>query len=406
MRTLRVRGDENMLPAAHGYKTLHSRNKSSPALSTMAANGANKLGIKRAAFGDVSNTVQGNRGIRDDSVISHKAGYEVGEKATTFHQERKAAALLRPAQRPLSVSGLKALLNNVASTGGTTNVKPEVQSIANTRKVLTKRNTTIFKDSTLPQTEQPLVDIKPLPVIAPIAPVHRDLNSRQNQASLEDQEANLYKLQNMLIPFIEKAQKVEIGVVNTTSSENNGVTRSDGAFIDDFGNVQVCEYTDETDYVDASTAVNDNTNTLLEDARRAENIARLHELVEKQVEKARPELVQPPTLPVVSEPEEYWAEEDDEDNYDEEGYVTARSYKSRGENTTGGATTILFPKVNKEVKKELAAAKALVESTRTADEIEDEAWDMSMVAEYGEEIFQYMKELEVYLVSAPSVAWS
>ena len=55
----------------------------------------------------------------------------------------------------------------------------------------------------------------------------------------------------------------------------------------------------------------------------------------------------------------------------------------------------MFPKVNKEVKKELAAAKALVESTRTPDETEDEAWDTTMVAEYGDEIFQYMKELEV-----------
>ena len=395
MRTLRVRGDENMPPAAHGYKTLHSRNKSSPALSTMAANGANKLGAKRTAFGDVSNTAQGNRGIRDDSVLSHKAGYEVGEKATTFHPEKRAVALLRPAQRPLSVSGLKALLNNVATTTTTTSLKPEVQSTANTRKVLTKRNTTIFKDSTLPQTEQSLIDIKPLPAIAPIASLHHDLNPRQNQISYEEPEENRLKLEPMLNRINEKPQKVEIPAVDTTLSENNGVTRSDGAFIDDFGNVQVCEYTDETDYVDASTAVHGNNDTLIEDARRAENIARLHELVEKQIENARPDLVQPPTLPAVSEPEEYWGEEEDEDNYDEEGYVTARSYKSRGENTTGGATTILFPKVNKEVKKELAAAKALVESTRTPDETEDEAWDTTMVAEYGDEIFQYMKELEV-----------
>lgn len=47
------------------------------------------------------------------------------------------------------------------------------------------------------------------------------------------------------------------------------------------------------------------------------------------------------------------------------------------------------------MKKEIAAATELVESSRTQEEIEDEAWDTSMVAEYGDEIFAYMRELEV-----------
>jgi hypothetical protein len=97
----------------------------------------------------------------------------------------------------------------------------------------------------------------------------------------------------------------------------------------------------------------------------------------------------------VSEPEEYWEEEEEEELYDEQGYTTAHSYRSRGDNTTGGATTVLFPKVTNKVKKELALAKDIVESSRTAEEIEDEQWDTSMVAEYGDEIFHYMRELEV-----------
>ena len=75
--------------------------------------------------------------------------------------------------------------------------------------------------------------------------------------------------------------------------------------------------------------------------------------------------------------------------------MTARSYRSRGESTTGGATTVLFPHANQKVKKELAAAKEIVEATRTAEEIEDECYDTSMVAEYGDEIFDYMRQLEV-----------
>jgi hypothetical protein len=108
------------------------------------------------------------------------------------------------------------------------------------------------------------------------------------------------------------------------------------------------------------------------------------------------QLRQLPAPPLVSEPEEYW-EDEEEEIYDEQGYATAHSYPSRGDNTTGGATTVLFPKVTNKVKSELAAAKAFVESSRTVEEIEDEQWDTSMVAEYGDEIFAYMRELEVSL---------
>lgn len=95
-----------------------------------------------------------------------------------------------------------------------------------------------------------------------------------------------------------------------------------------------------------------------------------------------------------SEPEEYWDDEEYE-NEEDDGYVTARSYRSRSENTTGGATTVLFPKYNPKARREIAMAKQFVESSRTADDIEDEMWDTSMVAEYGDEIFEYMREMEV-----------
>ena len=44
---------------------------------------------------------------------------------------------------------------------------------------------------------------------------------------------------------------------------------------------------------------------------------------------------------------------------------------------------------------ELEEAKLEVQRTRTFEEIEEETWDVSMVAEYGDEIFDYMRELEV-----------
>lgn len=98
-----------------------------------------------------------------------------------------------------------------------------------------------------------------------------------------------------------------------------------------------------------------------------------------------------PSLP---EPEEYWDEDDEEDLYDEQGYTTAHSMKSYGDNTLG-ATALIAPKVTSKIQRELDEARDYVESTRPQEDIDEEEWDVSMVAEYGEEIFQYMRELEV-----------
>lgn len=98
-----------------------------------------------------------------------------------------------------------------------------------------------------------------------------------------------------------------------------------------------------------------------------------------------------PSLP---EPEEYWDDDDEEELYDEQGYTTAHSYKSYGDNTTG-ATTLVAPKRTIKVQRELEQARVFVESNRPQEDIEEEDWDVSMVAEYGEEIFEYMRELEV-----------
>jgi hypothetical protein len=95
----------------------------------------------------------------------------------------------------------------------------------------------------------------------------------------------------------------------------------------------------------------------------------------------------------MTEPDDNW-DEDDGDLYDEQGYTTAHSFKSHGDNTTGG-TTMLAPKFTAKVQKELDIARAIVESTTTEEQIEEEEWDTSMVAEYGEEIFAYMRKLEV-----------
>ena len=104
-----------------------------------------------------------------------------------------------------------------------------------------------------------------------------------------------------------------------------------------------------------------------------------------------------PEPPVASELEEYWDEEEEQEQelYDEQGYTTAHSYRSHGDNTTSGPTTLIAPPVTTAVQEELDLAKEHVLLHQTEEELEEEAWDVSMVAEYGDEIFAYMRELEV-----------
>ncbi|KAL2196361.1 cyclin-like protein [Corynascus similis CBS 632.67] len=108
-----------------------------------------------------------------------------------------------------------------------------------------------------------------------------------------------------------------------------------------------------------------------------------------------------PELPSASELEEYWDEEEEQELYDEQGYTTAHSYRSHGDNTTSGPTTLLAPHVTTSVQEELEMAKAYVADHQTEEEIEEEAWDVSMVAEYGDEIFGYMRELEAQMLPNP-----
>ena len=394
-----------MPPLVPGHKTIHQRNKSSPALSTMANAGGLKAAAKRTAFGDVSNTVNANRPSRDDSVISSKTGYEVIEKAISLQQDMKAVALLRPAQRPLSVSGLKGLLNNVtnSSATGTTkatliDVQPAPQP-ANTRKVLTKRNTTVFKDQIRTQPEQSVSNPdKPMPSTTSTAPVHQELLSQLSHSERsEEPQPKLRRTQSKYIAESQHQQAAQETSSTSMCPRENVMVRSDGAYIDEEGNLRLCQYTEETDTVDEPGFDTNNGVLLPQPLTEVRLEAKVNSGAMAHNEIEQPAAARKHVLPPVSEPEEYWEQDEDEENYDEEGYVTARSFKSRGDNTTGGATTVLFPKINQKVKKELATAKQLIESTRTIEEIEDEAWDTSMVAEYGDEIFQYMRDLEVSL---------
>lgn len=418
-RSLRSRGDENLPPMINGpQKTIHQRNKSSPALTTMAGMGKN--GGIRTAFGDVSNTANSIRleNVKDDLAYPSKVKAHVPEKTTTAQvlQEKKSAALLRPAQRPLS-NTIKSILTNSSNNkkeienAGRPTSAAEVQAAnnitANTRKVLTKRNTTIFKDTSLPTVaENALTSHKAPSALSSGAPVHQSLITSREGSGTDFQ--SIKESQQISSSSDQSQQSVQHDISHTrvvTQTETSiPVIPSvvDKHFEEpqtfhDTVSIQPSAESEETKSTSAPVA-----QQVVDDRISTTSVAMPGTLLEPIHSRF--------SHSALPETEEYW---DDEENVEDDGYVTAHSYRSRGENTTGGATTLLFPQVTRQVKKELAAAKQLVEASRTQEEIDDECFDTSMVAEYGDEIFEYMKELEVkllpnahYMDNQAEIQWS
>lgn len=369
-----------------------------------------KAAAKRTAFGDLGNAANISRPSKDDMAIPPKGFLAAVEKpVTTTTQDKRSAALLRPAQRPLSVSGLKSLLHNASGVNSQASAKQPLQTShsiqtavqqVNVKKLATKRSTAVFKDTTISQPDQSNLSVTDnLLPIAPIPPAHHQLPSIQHRQleQLPEEHSKSNDSPSEALEPSKPKDSIEEPFELLRSSEGAAPLRSDGIYIDDHGEVRQYIFQDDNE------ATEDKGGVLVEEHATSAKIPRQPspkvpvQSSDKQRNQNLKENVAEHKLAPASEPEEYWDEE--EGNYEEEEYVTARSFKSRGENTTNGATTVLFPKVNQKIKKEFAAAKQLIESTRTAEEIDDETWDTSMVAEYGEEIFGYMRDLEVRDVS-------
>ncbi|OJJ65038.1 hypothetical protein ASPSYDRAFT_367930 [Aspergillus sydowii CBS 593.65] len=380
---IRVRADENAPFPLAANKTLHQRTKSTTALSSNFQNGGNKNGPRRAAFGDVSNTAKLVHGNRDDSSLAGKKPSKVLEKAPLV-VEKKPAALSQPAQRPVSMSGLKGLLSNV------TNPKPlEIskqtagqQQNTNTRKTLNKR-ATVFKDHLEPLTE------------------NREPTSKES--TIEPKEGNNKGYtESVQLDDVKEAVDSDEILENQLSKLEASLAKSEA----DEDEKDIKELEDDDCMVQAGLQ---QTSEIRErhaalDSREVKSSSKTSS---KSTTVSRVSHDYPPQQ---SEPEEYWDDEDEE-NEEDDGYITARSYRSRSENTTGGATTLLFPRYNQQVKRELALAKQVVEATRTVEDIEDDYCDTSMVAEYSEEIFEYMREQEMlpnahYMENQAEIQWS
>lgn len=383
MKPQRPRGlprlrDENIPPAgAAPLKALHQRNKSTPALSTLLQ-GINANPPKRAAFADVSNTIRTNA-VKDDMILQQKVAVEkvalksskesAQEQLLPTLQMAKSAALLRPAQRPLSAAIQKSALPPINEPFASLVSKRLVEQSgdANIGKTITKRQTTVFKETetVAPETR----------VTATVPPVPLPAREESLKEGVTNEKATHGVSIAPLVLQRPDPQPTVEGHEPPSYSET-----FDGILPPVYSKLKL-----QASILEQADSVQP----------KSDDIEEFLPALESQIKEIDP-ILDMKTIPsVIHEIDEYWDEEDDEEFYDAEGYTTARSFRSKGENTTGGMTIVLAPKVTARVERELVAARVFVESTRTEDDIDDEAWDTTMVAEYGEEIFQYMRELEV-----------
>lgn len=345
--------------------------------------GGLKAGAKRTAFGDVSNTAKNLANSRDDSAVNGKPVEIVKSVAA----KDKQAAFLRPAQRPITNNTIK-IVQGTVTTVDSSSTAPNARADAKQmfpalKRVQSKKSTAIYKDIDAQDTviAQVAHALSARPESAVLPPVHQTLAPRQYQSQpfLRDQVPS--QVDRKLRDITESAaptSRPQTSYEDAREQQHGSEQR--------IGASQVIEGKVALDLPTGEAEVK----------ALVKSVALVPEQSCQHAED-NPGCGTQRQLPALPEPEEYWEEDEEDEVYDEQGYTTAHSYRSRGDNTTGGATTVLLPRVTNKVKKELQAAKDLVDRTRSQEDVDDEAWDTSMVAEYGEEIFAYMRELEVSL---------
>lgn len=370
MRALRIR-DENAPPQLPAGKTIHQRNKSTPALSTlMQVGGLKAAGIKRTVFADVSNTVR-QPVVKDDMQVPGKSSqFDILKDPAVLSAKElvKPTGLLRPAQRPLANITTKSNASNGIANAISAAPKHNTTDATNLRKPLLKKATTVFKESH----SDPIAGIVELAPAAAV-PTRQPLARAKSCLAL-DQPA----------PSTEPVDKI---LAQETAASLLPTER----YIQD----QLLEAVSSTEQPERIT--DSKTTTADTDVKSSGPQVEFLDALEEQarvIEQGRDEELAKSQMLTRLDLEEYWDEEEEEEYFDADGYTTARSLRSRGD-TTGGVTLVLAPRITAKSQRELEAAKLYVETHKSAEDIEDEQWDTSMVAEYGEEIFEYMRDLEV-----------
>ncbi|KAI1950911.1 B-type cyclin [Ophidiomyces ophidiicola] len=349
----RFRGDENAPPPNRTGKTLHHRTKSTPALSALVDAARAKEPLKRPALGNVSNTAGVLRLAKDD--IS----------TALLKNAKNIAGLARPAQRISQGTAAKALVDTESTLAKLNAVD---QLPVNPRKPPVRRGT-LSKGSSLPLVEPAGSSAsKNLP-----AGPKKDLCA-DSETDSADSDGSVHTE--------ESKQKDSI------ADDISGLPKAEGIYIEDNGEIKI---------------YNPPLSTSSSPEAPETKPVSLPNLTSTQGVSAdlpnRGTVVNYIQNDTSYELEESWEEENE--NYLDDGYVTTCTQHYTTDNITGGLTTVLFPEFNANVRRELALAKQTVEATRSIEDYEDECFDQTMVAEYGEDIFDYMRSLEIKLLPNP-----
>lgn len=208
MRALRIR-DENAVPQLPAGKTLHSRNKSTPALSTlMQVGGIKAAAVKRTVFGDVSNTTRQPTAKDDLQITGKKKTLEILKDAApaAVKDTTKVGALSRPAQRP--AAGISSMEHASKSTKEVacaatkqvsidTTTTTTTTTTTNARKTLSKKSSTaVFQEAPLSAAiDEPIASVpqhQPLPAQSSSFPnVDRATTMPEHPATIPEEGSTL-----------------------------------------------------------------------------------------------------------------------------------------------------------------------------------------------------------------------
>jgi G2/mitotic-specific cyclin 3/4 len=323
---------------------------------------------KRAAFGDMTNVSKQAVYTRDEGksmkiytsngVNNSHGGAPLNKENAVYSKD----SFSRPAQRLPNISSTRTVLENKSSDANKKTSRNNVQE-------------TYARKDTHNATKAPAPSAQNAPALQP-----RHYKSQPHLKS-QQQQASLRRTQSKQLEKIVPKADVELGSKSSNpavmSLQEADYPYDQGAYLDSM-------------YLPIETGVDLD---MLQKEEYPESHIKLPEISE---EEPIVPISYDASVPAMSEPEECWEEADDEDFDDQDqAYTTAHSARSR-DMTAGGATEIVpLPRVTARVQRELEDAREEVERTRTRDEVEEELWDVSMVAEYGDEIFEYMRELEV-----------
>ncbi|TWU77606.1 hypothetical protein ED733_007895 [Metarhizium rileyi] len=404
-RPSRPRGTENTVPP------LHQRHKSTGNLAVMAAGAAAAAAVgfrgpaKRAAFGDVTNMSKHSVGSRDDRKIA-KLQAVTGVSTASFINKENAPynangkdSFSRPAQRSSNGPSSKPKLLVAPDAGQKSNTSgvKEVHHAASTAVVANSSRLSGVarsraahgsrKEAILPSSHASFD-------VAPLQPRHH-----KSQPQLKQQNQ----------PTLRRTQSKQFERVDFASDRAARLSCSDlvgmpSRIVEE----QVCA---DVPYPVAQYQPTGQVNHNASQAYVGHASSKLsHTSEEPQYTSVSTRELH---IQALSEAEEYWDEEEDEDYDDQDqAYTTAHSFRSQNL-TTGGVTTLLAPRLTTKIQRELEEAKLEVQQTRSLNDIEEEMWDVSMVTEYGEEIFEYLRELEIkmqpnphYMEMQTEIQWS